>query len=265
MNDSARVGDKFVQLVNIIKKLRQPGGCPWDRKQDEKSLRKFFLEEAYEVLDALQEGDEKALAEELGDMLMEVVFLARVFEEKKKFSIGDALDRINTKMIKRHPHVFGTKRLEKAEEVMEEWSRIKRQEEKGQPGKSIMADIPRQAPSLHTAYELGRRAAEIGFDWSSPQEVLLKVKEEMEELRKALVLRDKEKIEEEIGDLLFSVANLARHLEINPEIALRQTNNKFRKRFNFLENKLREEGKTLAETSLEEMDHLWEESKKIIK
>lgn len=264
-NKSAEVGEKFVKLVNIIRRLREPGGCPWDRAQDEKSLRKFFLEEAYEVLDALEAGDEEALAEELGDMLMEIVFLARVFEERGRFSLGDALDRINTKMIHRHPHVFGRKRLTKAEEVVGEWVEIKRQENRGQKEESILAKVPREAPSLHTAYELGRKAAEVGFDWAGLREVWLKVKEEIGELKKAAALKDKDKVEEELGDLLFSLANLARHLEVNPEIALRRTNNKFRRRFSFLEKKLKEKGKTPAEATLEEMDNFWEDSKKIIK
>ncbi|OQX53904.1 MAG: nucleoside triphosphate pyrophosphohydrolase [Candidatus Aminicenantes bacterium 4484_214] len=264
-NKTAEIGEKFVKLVKIIKRLREPGGCPWDRAQDENSLRKFFLEEAYEVLDALERGDEEALAEELGDMLMEIVFLARVFEEKGRFSLREALDRINAKMIHRHPHVFGQKRLTKPEEVVGEWVAIKRQENKDRSEYSFLEKVPRQAPALHTAYELGRRAAEVGFDWAGPEEVWSKVQEEMEELKRALTLQDKERVEEEIGDLLFSLTNLARHLEVNPEIALRRTNNKFRQRFSYLEEKLREKGKTPADASLEEMDNFWEESKKIIK
>lgn len=258
-------GAKFVKLVSIIRKLREPGGCPWDQAQDEKSLRKYFLEEAYEVLDALHQEDSRALKEELGDMLMEIVFLARVFEEKKKFSIGDALDSINEKMVKRHPHVFGDKRLERADEVSEEWAKIKRQDVKAKKESSLLDYLPRVAPALHLAYEMGRRVSQVGFDWPSPEDVLDKIEEEYQELKKAMKARDKEKMEEEIGDLLFSIANLARHLEINPELALQRTNDKFKKRFNWVEKRLHELGRKWEDTNLQELDSLWEKAKKIIK
>jgi len=259
------VGAKFVKLVNIIRKLREPGGCPWDRAQDEQSLRKYFLEEAYEVLDALHRGDSQALKEELGDLLMEIVFLARVFEEKQELSIGDALESINDKMVKRHPHVFGAKRLRKADEVKEQWSRIKLQAAKARKEDSLLASLPRVVPALHEAYEIGRRVSQVGFDWSLPEDVLAKIEEEYQELKKAMKVKDKEKIEEEIGDFLFSITNLARHLEINPELALQKTNRKFKKRFNWVEKTLHHQGKNWEDTNLQEMDSLWDEAKKIIK
>jgi tetrapyrrole methylase family protein/MazG family protein len=258
MNKQIRVGEGFEQLVEIIDTLRSEQGCPWDREQDENSIVNYFLEEVYEAVDAVAAGSSSSLKEELGDVLMEVVFLARIYKEKDEFSIEEILEGINKKMIRRHPHVFGPKRMDNSARVLEAWNRQKITEKERS---SVLEGLATHLPSLLKAFQIGQRVSAFGFDWSQPEDALLKVKEEISELEKALESGRRKDIAEEIGDLLFSLANVSRHLEINPEVALRQTNNKFIKRFKFVENKLREEGKNLGQVGLEELDQLWEESK----
>jgi len=262
MKDTKNAGKKFEKLVEILDDLRSEEGCPWDREQDENSIANYFLEEVYEAVDAINAGDARSLAEELGDVLMEVVFLARIFKEKEKFSISDVLEGINQKMIRRHPHVFTQKRIRTSEKVIDEWCRQKKEEKARQ---SILNGMAKCSPSLMEAFQIGLRASSYGFDWNQPLDALKKTKEEISELEKAYEEKKEEEIFHEIGDILFSMANVSRLLEINPEIALRQANKKFIKRFKFIEKKLAEEKKELGEVGLEEMDKIWEESKRKVK
>jgi len=262
MKDAEKAGKKFRQLVQIIETLRSEGGCPWDREQDEKSITNFFLEEVYEAVEAISINDTKSIAEELGDVLMEVVFLAQIYEEKKEFSVDDVLEGINQKMIGRHPHVFAHKRIETSREVIDEWlQRKKKEKERG----SVFDGFSNSTPSLLAAFQIGSCVSHYGFDWNKPMDALKKVKEEISELEKVIKAQDKEEISGEIGDVFFSLANVSRLLGLNPEIALKQTNRKFIKRFKYIEKKLEEEKKELEKVSLEEMDKIWEEAKKVNK
>jgi tetrapyrrole methylase family protein / MazG family protein len=259
MAGRGRTGKKFEDLVGILRTLRSPGGCPWDRAQDALSIRDYFLEEVYEAVEALDRGDEENLAEELGDVLMEVVFLARIFEEKGKFTIDDALDSINAKMIVRHPHVFGRKRPLTAGGVAEAWHKSKLAEK---PRSSVLRDPGRTTPALLSAFLIGRRVSAFGFDWPDPGGALEKVREETSELGRAIRGKDRRRVEEEIGDLFFALANVGRKLGINPETALRRANRKFIARFRAMEIGLRASGTKIGEASLGEMDAVWEEVKR---
>ena len=258
MKNAEKAGQKFGILVEILDALRGEGGCPWDREQDVNSITNYFLEEVYEAVDAICAKNTESLVEELGDVLMEVVFLARIFKEDKKFSIYDVLDGINKKMIRRHPHVFAQKRFRTSKKVLDEWNRQKKVEKKR---KSLFDGMTKCFPSLMEAFQIGLRVSSYGFDWEQPFDALQKIKEEVFELEKALKAQKKEKISEEVGDIFFSMANVSRLLGVNPEIALRQANAKFVKRFKFIERKLEEEGKELGQASLEEMDKIWEKAK----
>jgi len=262
MKQEEKSGGKFEQLVQIMETLRSDRGCPWDKEQDENSITNYFLEEVYEAVEAISAEDTKALAEELGDVLMEVVFLAQIYKEKRKFSIDEVLDGINQKMIRRHPHVFGPGRKETSREVVDEWIRGK-QEEKER--KSLFDRFPNSTPSLLAAFQIGLLVSHYGFDWNQAQEALQKVKEEVAELEKVIDAQDKAELSREMGDIFFSLVNVSRLLSINPEIALRQANKKFIKRFKYIEKKLREKKKELGQASLEEMDKIWEEAKEKIK
>jgi MazG family protein len=259
MEGSKMAGDKFAQLVEILDVLRSEKGCPWDREQDEKTITNFFLEEVYEAVEALDSNDYPSLAEELGDVVMEVVFLARIAKEKGNFTMTEILEGINNKMIKRHPHVFGKKREENSERVRKSWNKQKQQEKERE---SVLDGITNSSPALLSSFMIGARVSSFGFDWKQPMDVLHKVKEEVAELEEAVQKKNEEEISAEIGDILFSLANLSRHLDVNPEIALRKANKKFIRRFRFIEDILKQKGKELIETSLEEMDRLWEEAKK---
>jgi len=258
MKDIKESGQEFGKLVRILDRLRGEEGCPWDREQDEKSIINYFLEEVYEAIDAIDSGDAEAVVEELGDVLMEVVFLARIFKEKQKFTIYDVLKKINQKMIQRHPHVFGLKHIKSSAKVLQQWERLKRTEK----GKEFLFDdMIKSLPALLEAFQIGVSVSAYGFDWNNPLNVLQKVKEEVTELEMALKENKHEKVAEEMGDLFFSMANLSRHLGVNPEIALKQANKKFINRFNYIEKKLKEDGKELTRASLKEMDEIWEQAK----
>jgi MazG family protein len=259
MKDSSQVGEKFQRLVGILAALRGPGGCPWDREQDERSIADYFLEEVFEAVDALFRSDPKALAEELGDVLMEVVFLSQIFEEKGEFDVSDTLDGINEKLIRRHPHVFGGEKAESAARVLDIWVRQKKAEKKRS---SHFEGLPTTAPALLAAFQIGRRAAQFGFDWPAPSDALEKVREELAEIEEALKTGPGEAVEEEIGDGLFALAQAARLARINPEIALRRANAKFMARFAALEAGLGQGGKALGESTLEEMEAVWNDVKK---
>lgn len=255
MEDAQLAGQKFEQLVRILDTLRGKSGCPWDKEQDEQSISNYFLEEVYEALEAILSGDEPSIAEELGDVLMEIVFLARIYKEKKAFTISDAIENINQKMIRRHPHVFGDKTVTSSSEVLNDWNQGKQQEKKRQ---SLFDGIVKLAPALHSAYQIGLRVSSYGFDWENTSGAMEKVKEEVSELENAMNLGAKEHIFQEIGDAFFALTNVSRKLGVNPEIALKKANEKFMLRFESLEKELAEKGKNLGEASLEEMDEIWD-------
>ncbi|MGM0466902.1 MAG: nucleoside triphosphate pyrophosphohydrolase [Acidobacteriota bacterium] len=259
MQDKKIAGKRFAELVNILDVLRGDQGCPWDRKQDEKSIADYFLEEVYEAVDALYSGSDKALKEELGDVMMEVVFLARIYKEKGLFQISDVIKTINNKMIRRHPHVFGEKKIENSDQVEKEWNRQKKAEKKED---SVFENKVKRAPALLESYFIGKRASNYGFDWKKLENVMKKLKEELKEMENAVESKEEDRIFEEIGDLLFAVSNVSRHLNINPELALKRANQKFIKRFQFIEKKLKEKGMDLEKASLEDMDALWNQYKK---
>ena len=262
MEDAESAGKKFEELVRILDDLRGEEGCPWDREQDEKSITNYFLEEVYEAVDAIHANDPVSLKEELGDVLMEVVFLARIFKEKEEFMISEILGGINRKMINRHPHVFSEKRIETSAEVRDEWCQQKKEEKER---RSVLDGMAGSLPSLLEAFQLGLRVSQVGFDWDDPLGALQKVKEEVSELEEVLKTKKDNEVFEEVGDLFFALSNVSRHLNVNPEIALRQANKKFMERFRFIEEKLEKKGKALDQTSLEEMDKIWDEAKKKIK
>jgi MazG family protein len=259
MIEAKSSGEKFQVLTDIMARLRGPDGCPWDREQDVRSLTDFFLEEVYEAVDALQGDDPRAVAEELGDVLMEVVLLARIFEERGDFTIADALEDINSKMIRRHPHVFGEDRLATSLEVLAAWNQRKKSEKNRA---SHFEGIPTTAPALQAAFEIGKKAAQFGFDWPSPAGALDKVREEIAELEAASAEGRTEKIAEELGDCLFALACASRLLHVHPETALRRANAKFIKRFSALEDRLRQAGRPLEGSTLEEMEEVWQAVKR---
>ncbi len=257
---ASAAGKKFEELVRIMETLRGSDGCPWDKAQSAMEIRDFFLEEVYEAVEALEAGDVRHLAEELGDVLMEVVFLSRIHEERERFTVSDALDKINRKMIARHPHVFGEKMEMTAKGVKEAWQERKLVEKNRQ---SILDDPGPATPSLLAAFLIGRRVAGVGFDWPSASGALEKVREETAELEEAVRTGKKAAIAEEMGDLFFSLANVARKLGINPEVALRRANDKFTRRFRRLEKELKASGKKLGTVGLKELDAIWNRNKAI--
>jgi MazG family protein len=258
-------GAEFERLVALMRTLRSPEGCPWDRDQTLESLAPFVLEETYEVLDAIERGDLDALEGEIGDLVFEAVFLAQICAESGRFTIADSLRAIVGKLIRRHPHVFqpdGTRRIDTAAAVVEQWEKLKEQErhESG-AAPSVLGGVARTLPALLAAYEIGSRVAAVGFDWPDAREVLRKVDEELAELRAAVAHEPHGRIEEELGDLLFAVANLARKLGFEPEAALRKANRKFDARFRRVEERLRSRGSSVHEASLDEMEAAWTEIK----
>ena len=259
--------EKFERLVALMARLRAPGGCPWDREQTFDSIKPYLLEETYEVLDAVDARDWSGLREELGDLMLEAVFFAQMAAEAGHFRIEDSLDAVNEKLVRRHPHIFGTGTAKTPEEVKVRWDEIKAEEkrgaEKGGAEKGLLDAVPRATPALVEAAQLTSRAAGVGFDWPSAEQVLEKLDEELGELAEARAAgAPRERIEDEVGDLLFVIVNLARFLKVDPEQALRGTNRKFRERFGYVERKLKEQGRTVAGATLEEMDALWEQAKR---
>lgn len=253
------------QILEIMAALRTPGtGCPWDLEQDFASIAPYTIEEAYEVADAISNGDMEDLKDELGDLLLQVVFHARMAEEAGDFDFGDVCRAISEKMVRRHPHVFADGRSSDAVAVKATWEAIKA-EERAAKGKaadaSLLDDVPVALPALSRAVKLQKRAARVGFDWDDPKLVIAKMREELDELEAEVDAGEAEAVRQELGDLLFAVANLARHLEVDPEGALRSTNDKFRRRFSHIEHRAREAGTPLGETSLEVMEAWWREAK----
>ena len=267
-------GQRFEQLVEIMRTLRSEHGCAWDRQQTLKTLRPFVLQETYELLDALDNDDYEALKHELGDFLFEAVFLAQICDEEGRFSIADSITSIADKLIRRHPHVFDAGRsavaLAKADlsakQVKQQWEEIKAKEraDAGQPEKTVLSGVPRSMPSLLRAHEISTRAAQVGFDWVTTDDVVDKAEEEIRELRDAVTTAGagSREAEEEFGDLLFSLVNVARKLGIEPEAALRVANDKFQRRFDELERNIKADGHAFRDLTLEQLESYWQRAKK---
>jgi MazG family protein len=270
-SDSRDAAARFQQLVEIMRTLRSEHGCAWDRQQTLKTLRPFVLQETYELLDALDRGDHDELKHELGDFLFEAVFLAQICEEEGRFSIADSIKSISDKLVRRHPHIFDAegKASLTPRQVKEQWEEIKSKERKdarkdtGEPDKTVLSGVPRSMPSLLRAYELSTRAAMVGFDWVKTDDVIDKVEEEIRELREAVANGGGKspEAEEEFGDLLFALVNVARKLGIEPEAALRIANDKFQRRFDDVERQVTGAGKKLRDQTLEQLEEHWQRAK----
>ncbi|MFM9904645.1 MAG: nucleoside triphosphate pyrophosphohydrolase [Pyrinomonadaceae bacterium] len=258
------------ELVAVMARLRAPGGCPWDHEQTYQSLSPYLLEEAYETFDAIQEadatGDTANLREELGDLLLQVIFHSTIGAERGDFTVDDVAAGVTQKLILRHPHVFGDAKLDRAKDVLDNWDQLKANERKAS-GKiekkrdSILDEVPVHFPALLEGLKLTKMAAKVGFDWENAGQIFDKFDEEIAELKEAIVKGETGNAAEEIGDLLFVVMNLARHLDVEPETALKKTNRKFRQRFKFIEDELKLAGKSLENADLKEMDDLWNKAK----
>lgn len=253
-------GELFERLCDIMHRLRAPGGCPWDREQTHSSLIKYLIEESYEVAESIEQQNDPELTKELGDVLLQVVFHAEIAAEEHRFTISDVIEAICAKMIHRHPHVFGDATVKDSEAVLRQWESIKKVE-RGE-GASILDGIPAALPALLRAERLQSRASKVGFDWENASQVLAKIREELGEVEEVLET-SREKLREELGDLLFAVANLARFLKIDPEQALQDCNRKFQQRFQHIETTLVSRGSNVEQAGLAEMDALWEEAKTV--
>ncbi|MGD9563998.1 MAG: nucleoside triphosphate pyrophosphohydrolase [Pyrinomonadaceae bacterium] len=260
----------FDELVAVMARLRAPGGCPWDAEQTYQSLSQYLLEEAYETFDAIhaagETGDTAHLVEELGDLLLQVVFHSTIAVERGDFTIDDVASGVARKLILRHPHVFGDKKLERAQDVLDNWDQLKANERKasGKPEKhheSLLDEVPVHFPALLEGLKISKKAAKVGFDWENTDQIFEKLDEEAHEIRAAIESGERAAIEEEIGDLLFAIVNLARHLDIEPETALKKTNRKFRRRFRFIEDGLRSRDRAIEDSDPAEMEELWNAAK----
>jgi len=263
-------GAKFEKLVEIMARLRGPNGCPWDKQQDRNSLKPMLVEETYEVLEAIDNNDPDGLAEELGDLLLHVVFQAQLGKEDGGFDIDAVIDGICDKLVRRHPHVFGTETASTPEEVIKNWEAIKAQEktrklkDRTPEQRSLLEGIPTRLPALHEAHQISSKAARVGFEWPDIEGVFGKLKEETHELREAMTGPEnsrQSRVEDEIGDILFVIVNLARFLKIDSESALKRANRKFKTRFQYMETQLARSGRNLDGTSLDEMETLWKQAK----
>lgn len=260
MSESAN--DRFGELVQIMARLRGENGCPWDREQTHASIKPYLLEETYEVLESIDENDPAKLEEELGDLALQVVFHAQMADEAGLFTIADVLRGINEKLRRRHPHIFGDVKADTAQEVLFNWEQIKKLErEKAQGHASLLDGVPRELPALLRAHRLQEKASRVGFDWNETRQVFQKVEEELAELRAAMESKQPDRMEAELGDLLFSLVNLGRFIAVNPEDALRKTIARFIARFQYIEEELARRGKAPGQVTLEEMDALWAEAK----
>ncbi len=248
------------ELIKIMSDLRGEQGCPWDKEQTRESLKPFIVEEAYEVLEAIDEKKPEAVKEELGDLLFQIVFQCQIAKERGEFDMSDVIEKIGKKMIARHPHVFGDADYKTSEEVLVHWEAQKKRE--GKQRESILDGVPHTLPSLLRAHRLQDRASRVGFDWEKVEDVLQKLEEELEEFRSALKEKREDEIEDELGDIFFVLVNISRFVGINPEDALRKTISKFISRFRHIEMSAAEMGKRLSDMTLAEMDALWDEAKK---
>jgi MazG family protein len=263
-NSSKSAGPKFQRLVEIMSRLRAPGGCPWDREQTFDSIKPYTLEETYEVLDAVDRRDWDELSSELGDFMLQAVFFAQMASEEELFDIGDSLDAINEKLVRRHPHVFADETAETGDDVKKRWDEIKAEERrlKTEAPQGLLASLPRALPALVEAQQITSRAARAGFDWRNTEEVLAKLEEERLEFAEARERGSQDQIEDELGDLLFVLVNVARFVKVDPEQALRRTNTKFRERFGHVERRLAAQGKEVSGTPIDELEALWQEAKR---
>jgi len=251
----------FARLVEIMATLRSPTGCPWDREQTPDTLKPYLIEETYEVLEALEARDWHAFKEELGDLLLQIVFHSQLMAETGVFTIDDVAQAIADKLVRRHPHVFGDVKVKDADEVVQNWVKIKAAEKAGKADRSILAGVPHGAPALIQAQRLGEKAARVRFDWISAADVLTKVEEEIQELAATLGTRDTEQQEHELGDLLFALTSLARHLNLDAETALRKAGKRFSDRFRYIEAQLSTNGEDIHDTSSARLEELWQEAK----
>jgi len=251
---------RFEELISIMKRLRGPGGCPWDAEQTHESLTRYLLEETYEVIEAIESHSPDHLKEELGDLLLQPVFHAAIAEEAGTFTINDIIQTLCEKLVRRHPHVFGDMRISDSAAQIENWEQIKKEEKKAERS-SALSGVPPHLPALLKAQKITEKAARVGFDWEHVDQVMAKVMEELHEFEEAMASGDEQSMEAELGDLLFAIVNLGRFLAINPEDALRKTINRFQIRFQHVEDSLHARGKQMNTASLAEMDLLWEEAK----
>ncbi len=249
----------FQELLKIMEALRSEKGCPWDKEQTRESLKPFIVEEAYELIEAIDENDPEKIKEELGDLLFQIVFQCQIAKENNEFKISDVIEKISKKMIARHPHVFGKADYKTTDEVLAQWEEQKRLE--GKLRESIFEGVPKTLPSLLRAHRLQNRAARVGFDWEKVEDVLKKLDEELKEFKEALETKKQDKIEDELGDIFFMLVNISRFIGVNPEDALRKTISKFIHRFRYIEMNVAEQGKRLSDMTLNEMDRLWDEAK----
>ena len=252
--------NNFQKLVDIMTLLRSNDGCPWDKVQTSESIKPYLIEETYEVIEAIDEKDPVKMKEELGDLLLQVVFHAQIAKDRGEFDINDVINKISDKMVSRHPHVFGDAKFETPEEVTKQWQDRKREE--GKLKESALEGVPKELPSLLRAHRLQSRAAKVGFDWAKVEDVFGKLDEELEEFKEALEKKDKKEIEDELGDIFFVLVNISRFVGVNAEEALRKTISKFISRFRYIEMTAADEGRQLSDMTLEDMDALWNEAKK---
>jgi tetrapyrrole methylase family protein/MazG family protein len=248
-------------LVDIMAKLRGNPGCPWDKSQTHETLKPFLIEEAYEVIDAIDRNNKDDLIEELGDLLLQIVFHSRLAQERGDFDIGDVINGVCNKMVRRHPHIFGDITVEGTEEVLKNWEEIKREEKDMKTEAQSMMNLPKTLPALMKAFKVQEKAARVGFDWDDVKGAFDKVYEELEELKEVYNTGNSDKIREEMGDLIFACVNVARFLEVEPELAVNDAVKKFIRRFDFVETEAAKSDKSLQEMNLQEMDALWEQSK----
>jgi MazG family protein len=256
------------KLASLVERLRGANGCPWDKEQTRETLKPMLIEEAYEVLDALDAEDPGELREELGDLLFQVVFHAQIARERREFDLADVIDRSHEKMVRRHPHIFGGADLRTAEDVLKNWEDIKAAEKGIQSSsrpdseRSLLDGIPLRLPALHRAYQMTAKASRVGFDWPHLEDILMKMREEASELMEAQSQQDSHRVADEVGDLLFVAVNVARFLGVDPETALGRSNQKFDRRFRYVESAIKQQGRELKNASLAEMDALWEDAKR---
>lgn len=258
-------GVLFSKLEEIMTRLRAPGGCPWDRKQTYSSLRSNIIEEAYELVEAIDESNLEGMAEEAGDLLLQVVFIGVIAQERGDFALSDIVESISSKLIRRHPHVFGDLSADDSDQVLRNWERIKTEEKESKGiSKAVLSGVPKGLPPLIKAFRIQQKAAGVGFDWAKGDQepVFDKISEELDEVREAMASGDKDGLVGEIGDLLFSVVNLARRMDIDPHLALERTNSSFIERFGFIERSIEAQDKSWDQMSLDDLDGLWDEAKK---
>ncbi len=253
--------EAFAELVRIMERLRGPGGCPWDREQTRESIKPYVIEEAYEVAEAIEDNNIEELRAELGDLLLQIVFHSEMARAEGLFTIEEVIRGISEKMIRRHPHVFSDTEVKDSAEVLRNWARIKAEERKDRQDNSVVSGVPRALPALQRAHRIGEKASRVGFDWEAAHEVLEKVHEELAELEAAVEHGDRAEVEAELGDVLFALTSLGRHLDIHAEDALHRASERFIRRFRYLEERLAERQQDLHDTPVQEMNSLWEEAK----